>query len=538
LSSLVLKDDAIMSKPEFEFSRLDYYFYNGIIDYDPATKEERRFVNDIVFDENQIFWKQNCIKYEPVDETTLITSFKKQFSENTSFLSSIIKNRIIEGYRQYGREKYLHLQQIPGNSVVFRNYLCYLGKDLSKVIDTEKYKDQIVDGNKIIYPQSIFFVTNPIPHDYISDESKLQCPTIDKYFNDWVGSENKELLYELIGYCMIPQYPIHRIFLLFGGGRNGKSRFLQILERVIGKDNTTASDINTLTEDRFGTANLYKKLVCFMSETDYHQLDKTSILKRLSGEDSINAQFKNKPAFTFYNYAKLIIATNTIPQMQDKTYGNMARYIIIDFKNRFTKDTDILSLIPDEEYTALANICFRKLEKLLITRKFTGELSAEEKARVYEEKSNPLSKFLEIYCDLNVDGDIPKYEFEEKYTNWLKENGYSNNYSKSWLANELEDKGFPKVRKHKQRFGQDTNYYYFENLRFKEQKIKIDLLEIKEKTEYTKEEMVKYLKDKYNLSDYYDNDYIIKRYKEGGVIYEPKNEVYKLNEKSNFSFES
>jgi P4 family phage/plasmid primase-like protien len=520
-----------MNKPEFDFAKLNYYFYKGVIDYDSTTKQEYRFNCDVLYDDNQLFWKQNCVKYETVDETKIINGFKKFFSEPTSFLSSVVKGRIIEAYRQYGREKYEQLLQVPGKSVVFQNYLCYLGKDLSQEIDTEKIKDQIVDGNKVVCPHTAFFITNPIPHEYISDEAKIQCPTIDQYFTDWVGEDKKEMLYELIGYCMIPHYPLHRIFLLYGGGRNGKSRFIEILERVVGKDNTTASDIHTLTEDRFGTANLYRKLVCFISETDYHQLERTSILKRLSGEDPINAQFKNKPAFTFRNYAKIIIATNTIPQMQDKTYGNMARYVIIDFPNRFTEDKDILSLIPKEEYTALANICYHRLEKLLYKRKFTGELSAEEKAKFYEEKSNPLGKFLDLFCEPG-NGDIAKYEFEERYTSWLRENGYSVNFSKSWLSKEMEDRGYPTVRKTKTIFQKTTNYYYFDNIDIKLQKLKIENVEDKE---YTKEEMARYLKDKYNLDENYEADYLIKTYKKAEIIYEPRNEVYKLNQNSTFS---
>lgn len=515
-----------MNKPEFEFSKLNYYFYKGVIDYDPITKQEHRFSCDVLYDENQIFWKQNCIKYETVDEIKIINSFKKNFAEPTSLLSSVIKGRVLEAYRQYGREKYEQLLQVPGRSVVFTNYLCYLGNDMSKDVDLDKVKEQIIDSNKIIAPHSAFFITNPIPHEYTSDDTKLQCPTIDKYFSDWVGEDKKDILYELIGYCMIPYYPLHRIFLLYGSGRNGKSKFIDILERVVGTDNTTASDIHTLTEDRFGTANLYKKLVCFISETDYHQLDRTSILKRLSGEDPVNAQFKNKPAFTFKNYAKIIIATNTIPQMQDKTYGNMARYIIIDFNKRFTEDKDILSLIPDEEYTALANICYRKLEILLKKRKFTNELSAEDKAKFYEEKSNPLGKFLELNCDNNANCEIAKYEFEERYTSWLRENGYSVNFSKSWLTKEMEDRGFMVVRKTKSMFEKTTNYYYFDNISFKEQRIKIDILEDKK---FTKEEIIKHFINIGKMEDgKYDNDEVIKILKNNILIYEPTNGVYKI----------
>lgn len=517
-------------KPEFEFSKLNLYFHKGVIDYDPITKEEIRFNNDVLYDDNQIFWKQNCIKYEIVDDIKLVNSFKKNFSSQSSFLSSVVKGRIIEAYRQYGREKFETLLQVPGNSIVFSNYLIYLGKNLEKDIDLEKVKDQLVDDNKIIKPYYTFFVTNPIPHDYISDEEKIKCPMIDQYFTDWIGEANKEMLYELIGYCMLPSYPIHRIFILYGGGRNGKSSFLDILERVVGTENTTASDIHTLTEDRFGTAGLYKKLVCLISETDYHKIDRTSILKRLSGNDSVNAQFKNKPAFNFKNYAKIIIATNTIPQMQDKTLGNMSRYVIIDFPKTFDEKEDILTKIPEEEYTALANICVRKLERLLKTRRFTNEKTQEEKAKFYEQKSNPLDFFIKSNCETYIDSDIPQYEFEDRYIFWLKQNGYSSNFSKSWLAKEMEEKGFIRTRKKKTMFGNTTQYYYFENIKFKESKVVIEPV-IEQEKEYNIKEMAQYLKENYKIpetSPGYTDEFLIKKFKADLRIYEPKNGVYKI----------
>lgn len=145
----------VQEKPEFEFNKLNYYFNKGVIDYDPVTKEEIIFSNDVLYDDNQIFWKQNCIKYEIVDDTKLINSFKQNFSSTSSFLSSVVKGRIIEAYRQYGRDKFETLLQVPGNSIVFSNYLVYLGKNLEKEIDIEKVREQLVDDNKIIMPYYI-----------------------------------------------------------------------------------------------------------------------------------------------------------------------------------------------------------------------------------------------------------------------------------------------------------------------------------------------------------------------------------------------
>jgi hypothetical protein len=73
----------------------------------------------------------------------------------------------------------------------------------------------------------------------------------------------------------------------------------------------------------------------------------------------------------------------------------------------------------------------------------------EEKAKFYEQKSNPLDFFIKSNCETYIDSDIPQYEFEDRYIFWLKQNGYSSNFSKSWLAKEMEEKGFIRTRKKK-----------------------------------------------------------------------------------------
>jgi P4 family phage/plasmid primase-like protien len=527
-----------MSMPEFEFGKLNFYFYKGIISYDPITKIEYNFNLDVVYDNNQCFWKQNCVKFEMIDETKLVNHFKSNFDNSLSFLSPVVKNRILEAYRQYGRQKYDGFQEIPKQSVIFNNALVYFGNNIEEDIQIDKLcPEQYRDG--LVYnPFTAFFITNPIPYEY-KPNAEHSCPTIDNYFADWVGEDNKEILYELIAYCMLPDYPLHRIFLLFGSGRNGKSTYIRILEKVIGLDNITASDIHTLTEDRFGTANLYKKLVCYIGETDGHKLDRTSILKRLSGGDTINAQFKNKPSFNFRNYAKIIIATNTIPQMQDKTFGNMSRYIIIDFPKRYTEKGDILKKIPEAEFEALANICLEKLKLLLANNKFHNELSPEEKSKSYEEKSNPLGKFVELNCNLNYGSGIATYEFYAKYIDWLANNGYSTNVSKNAVIIDMQDKyEIIKSQRMETIFGESKRYYYFEGISWKTNKtIKSEEPEIiTEDKEYTKQEIFDYFVQQNKIpKEKYDIDEAIRILKtKTQDIYEPRNGVYKINKGNNY----
>ena len=128
--------------------------------------------------------------------------------------------------------------------------------------------------------------------------------------------------------------------------------------------------------------------------------------------------YKNKDPFEEKNYAKIIIATNNLPATTDKTIGFYRRWLIIDFPNQFSEKIDILDEIPEEEYQALALKCVHILKDVLEKREFFNEGSIEDRMKKYEDKSNPLERFLKEYTIEDPDGFIWKHEFSKKLNEW------------------------------------------------------------------------------------------------------------------------
>jgi len=265
-----------------------------------------------------------------------------------------------------------------------------------------------------------YFVTNPIPWELEKDT--FDTPVMDKIFAEWVGEENVEQLYEILAYSILPDYPIHRIFCFIGGGMNGKSCFLNLLRKFIGTKNCCSTELDTLLQSRFEVTRLHKKLVCQMGETNFNEMSKTSLLKKLSGGDLIGYEYKNKTPFEEMNYAKIIIATNNLPSTTDKTIGFYRRWMIIDFPNKFSEKKNILDDIPDEEYKSLALRCCVTLKSLLEKRAFTNEGSIEERMEKYESKSNFLEQFIKEFTIQSPGEYVTKSEFYKRFLAWCKEN--------------------------------------------------------------------------------------------------------------------
>jgi len=353
------------------------------------------------YDRSKIWWLWNKDKFcwEVVDETDILNMIADSTGADT--ISPGKKQKILNALKQNGRK------MIP--KPIKRNWI--------------QFKDKIIDlkTNKSFNANPEYFVTNPIPWEITND---FETPTINKIFEEWVGKEYVQTLYEILAYCLIPDYPIHRIFCFIGGGMNGKSKFLELLRKFIGQSNVCSTELDILISSRFEITRLHKKLVCQMGETNFNEMNKTSTLKKLSGGDLIGFEYKNKDPFEEVNYAKILISTNNLPTTTDKTIGFYRRWLIIDFPNRFSEAKNILSDIPDKEYVALTRKCFIILQDLLDSRKFHNEGSVEARMKRYEEKSNPLEKFWNDAIIKNYDGYIFKYKFKETLEQFCKDNNF------------------------------------------------------------------------------------------------------------------
>ena len=407
----------------------------------------RQFIKlqPVFYDNNKIWWMWNYNRtcWDIVDETDILNKIDTSLNTNLNTIRSDTKQNILEALRRVGR---LNIPKPAKKTWV-------------------QLKDKVIDieNGEIFDATSEYLIVNPIPWEIGETDD---TPTIEKIFKDWVGVEYIESLYEIIAYCMLPDYPIHRIFVMTGSGSNGKSSFLGLLKTFVGDKNICSTELETLITSRFETSKVYKKLVCIMGETNFSTLKKTSIIKRLTGQDTVGFEFKNKMPFDDYNYSKIIIATNTLPMTYDKTIGFYRRWLIIDFPNYFSEDVNILSLIPKIEYNNLAKKSINLLQVIYKERKFNFEGSVEERRKKYEEKSDPIALFLKEKYIKSQDSYTLFSDFYEELSSFLGEKGYRSLTYKE-VSQRLMDSGFNKKVININRGGTKTTAWGFIGLKKK-----------------------------------------------------------------------
>ena len=343
------------------------------------------------------FWDKSELRWRIVDEVDVMNSIDQTLNFLGQTVSTGIKAGYLESFKRVGR------LSIPEESP--KTWV--------------QFKDQIFDvrTKQTFKATPKHFNCNPIP--WVLGET-ADTPVMDKLFEDWVGKEYVNTLYEIIAYSTLPDYPIHMICCFIGVGRNGKSKFLSLLQRFVGYENTTSTELDLLLDSRFESAKLYKKLVCTLGETNFGVISKTSLLKKLTGQDMIGFEYKNKKPFDDFNYAKILISSNNLPSSEDTSEGFYRRWLILNFPNKFPEGKDILDTIPEHEYNNLARKVTLLLPELLERGRFSKQGSIKERKEKYILSSNPINIFLERFTEQSPDNFIRYSELYSYYIIFLK----------------------------------------------------------------------------------------------------------------------
>jgi P4 family phage/plasmid primase-like protien len=316
-------------------------------------------------------WNKKEKKWEMGNEVEILRTFLIGYAI-VEWIQPSVRQKIIDILKVCA---FVKPKPLPTSWIQFRN----------KVID-------IVTGEEFAATKEYFF-TNPIPYD-LADES--DTPTIDRLFGEWMG-EKKDVLYEICAYSMYRAYPIPKIFLLFGVGRNGKSQYLKFLGRLIGDKNVTATSLNLLYNSiRFETLKLMNKLIIQLTELEKREKFPLAVLKQLTGGDLISYEIKRGGTGQFRNFGKIIMATNNMPDIGEESVAVAERFFVIDFRNSFPPSSgDIIDTIPYEEYSRLCRKCVTLLPKIINEGKFSHEGTQEEKFAALRDKRHVLTHFFE-----------------------------------------------------------------------------------------------------------------------------------------------
>jgi putative DNA primase/helicase len=278
------------------------------------------------------------------------------------------------------------------------------------------------------------------PHtpDYLSTaqinatyRKDAKAPRIQEFLKEVAKSGDIELIEEIIGWLLWPDYNVHKAVMFIGIGRNGKGTLLRLMTALLGKKSISNVTLQDLVADRFAKADLYGKLANIGGDLPSKDLSDTAAFRNLTGGDDNRAQEKYRPAFSFRNKAKMAFSANVLPRSPDDTYAFYARWILLEFLKVFdpqkgTGDPDLdAKLQTPEELSGLLNIALAGLARLRANGwKFSYDKTVEDVEVMYKRNANPVYAFLLDECETGKATDyIEKNVFYSCFKDYATSHG-------------------------------------------------------------------------------------------------------------------
>lgn len=322
-----------------------------------------------------------------------------------------------------------------------------------------------IESDKLLEHDPKYHSTMRIPLTY---DSNATCPNIDKFLSEVVSEENAVTLTEYLGYCLIPDVRMQRALMVFGHAGNGKSVFLNLAGKIIGKPNTSAIPLQKLAQDKFAVAGLFGMLANICPDIPANKLKTDAIFKIIvGGDDELNAEKKFMDQFDFKNYARLMFSANVLPEPAGDVDDNRAfyrRWMLVPFPNSFEGKSDNKNLIDEltteQEKSGYLNKLLEALKIILKNGKFTYEKTPEEIEEIYKSNLASIDKFFEEHVIITSEMNqyyISKEDMYAKYCDWCKKNGAIPKHYQTFCNILMTEKGLKYKRVGKNKIGQWIN---------------------------------------------------------------------------------
>ena len=369
---------------------------------------------------------------EPLEDNELDVilrddAFEKPiFFQGKTFLHDAFANWMINQHHIKRINGQLHIYKDGIYSAGYRNIEYMMLKAYPQMKDAQRKEvlkyievmcvdnSPVADANLIAFKNGIYnitndsltafspdvVITNQIPWNYNPDAySEVAEKTLAKMACQDI--EIIQLLAECIGYCFFRRNELSVSMFLTGEKANGKSTFLQMIQDVLGVQNTSNLGLDELDE-RFAPVTMFGKLANIGDDIsdDFLRGKAIAHFKKIVSGNMLKAENKGADLFFFKPFVKLIFSANQIPRMKDRTGAVLRRMVIIPFNATFSKtDPDYdpyiawkLKDVAVMEY--LCKIGVEGLKRILENNSFTQSQKVDAEIKEYTEYNNPILLFL------------------------------------------------------------------------------------------------------------------------------------------------
>lgn len=265
-------------------------------------------------------------------------------------------------------------------------------------------------------------------------DADATCPVWTEFIDTITNGEpiSAETLQFIGGYVLFPNCKHQKVFILMGDGGNGKSVYLEILQKIYGDENVTHIEPTGLTQE-FQRIRLKDSLLNIGADinSDFSRGEIREWLLKLADGTTIQACYKGMTHVDFVPRCKLVYACNQLPTA-DVVNGLNRRFQFVNFPCRFVENPDPndplqhprdVDIIPKllSELPGIFNWCFEGYRMLSTVGYFSDTPDQTDMLQQFETTSNPVAVFCEDY---SFGGFVGRDEIYLWYKQWCEETGH------------------------------------------------------------------------------------------------------------------
>ncbi len=268
--------------------------------------------------------------------------------------------------------------------------------------------------------------------------------------DEWAEDGRTDMLQEYVGYCLhAGGLPIHRALLLVGSGRNGKGTFLHVVRELLGEDNTSSIELQTLANEKDALAEFYGSLANIDDDLSSRSLGQgLGMFKKLVGGDPVRARRLYEDGFQFTPTGKHLYAANEVPDVDvpDEDEAFWSRWIIVEFPKFYPpsqRDPGLRDELTEPEVlSGVLNWAIEGWARLREQQEFTSELAEGfRKRQRWQEWGDTIDKFIAECVGIVDDTEsVASSEVHARYVAWCEQQGEQAENQRA-LTQQLKNQG-------------------------------------------------------------------------------------------------
>ncbi len=286
------------------------------------------------------------------------------------------------------------------------------------------------------------FITAGISTDY---DPTAPTPAEWLKFLDQVwptDQDSIDTLQTIIGHFLSLDTRYHKIFVLIGPPRSGKSTIARVaIDGLLGVGNVAHPTLGSF-ERNFGLEELIGKSVAVVGDARMGgRADQAAIVERLlsiSGEDALTIDRKYRQAVTVRLSTRLFIISNEPPRVSDVSAAIASRFLVLETKNSFLGQEDH-TLEPRllNELPGILNWAIQGWARLRQSDKFHQPASGQETLDEMRDLSSPMNEFVRECMTVNPLAHVEIPKAYAAWEAWCKANGIQGIGTKNRFARDI-----------------------------------------------------------------------------------------------------